>query len=54
MCLPIGNKWRNGTAVLCDDGAMPAGCASDLNGDGLVNDSDFGLFAVAYDTLLCP
>ena len=29
-------------------------CVGDLNGDGLVEDSDFVIFAFAYDTLVCP
>lgn len=29
------------------------GCASDLSGDGLVDDHDFESFAIAYDLLLC-
>jgi hypothetical protein len=33
---------------------MPAACPSDLDADGLVNDSDFGVFVIGYDTLLCP
>ncbi|MBY0113504.1 MAG: hypothetical protein K2Y21_11820 [Phycisphaerales bacterium] len=30
-----------------------SGCPADINNDGLVDDSDFQLFAVAYDTLEC-
>ncbi|MBL8877171.1 MAG: hypothetical protein JNM86_15365 [Phycisphaerae bacterium] len=29
-------------------------CAGDLNNDGLVDDSDFSIFVVAYNALLCP
>lgn len=29
------------------------GHAADINGDGLVDDDDFSLFAIQYDTLLC-
>lgn len=29
-------------------------CASDLNNDGFVDDSDFVIFAAAYDALECP
>ncbi len=29
-------------------------CVGDLNGDGLVDDTDFVLFANAYDVLVCP
>ncbi|MBS0190759.1 MAG: hypothetical protein U0573_02560 [Phycisphaerales bacterium] len=33
---------------------VPAGsCPGDLNGDGLVDDSDFSIFVVAYDLLDC-
>jgi hypothetical protein len=32
---------------------MPAQCPSDLNNDGFVDDQDFQLFVVAYDTLIC-
>lgn len=28
-------------------------CPGDINGDGLVDDVDFSLFAPAYDLLLC-
>ena len=38
----------------CNDGAMPAGCPADLNGDDFVDDSDFQIFVVAYNELLCP
>lgn len=31
----------------------PPECASDLNDDGLVDDADFSVFAVAYDVLDC-
>jgi hypothetical protein len=33
---------------------MPAGCPSDLNGDGYVDDTDFVIFAGMYENLLCP
>ena len=29
-------------------------CGSDFNCDNIVDDTDFSIFAVAYDTLLCP
>ncbi len=29
-------------------------CVGDLNGDGLVDDADFVIFAAAYDILICP
>ncbi|HEX8876808.1 MAG TPA: hypothetical protein VF777_08680 [Phycisphaerales bacterium] len=29
-------------------------CLGDLNADGLVDDADFSIFALAYDNLLCP
>lgn len=29
-------------------------CVGDLNGDGLVDDADFVMFAAAYDILVCP
>jgi hypothetical protein len=32
---------------------MPAGCPSDLNQDGVVDDLDFQVFVPAYDRLLC-
>ncbi len=32
---------------------VKAPCPADLNGDGVVDDSDFVIFAVAYDQLLC-
>jgi len=28
-------------------------CPGDLNADGFVNDTDFGIFSTAYDTLMC-
>ena len=40
--------------LLCDDGAMPAGCPSDFNNDTVVEDADFSYFAQAYDVLVCP
>jgi hypothetical protein len=33
---------------------MPAGCPADLNSDAVVDDTDFVLFAAAYNDLLCP
>lgn len=33
---------------------LTSACIGDLNGDGLVDDSDFVLFAGAYDILVCP
>jgi hypothetical protein len=33
---------------------MPPGCPADLNFDGVVDDLDFQIFVIAYDTLLCP
>lgn len=33
--------------------AAVRGCAGDLNGDGLVDDADFSIFAVAYNVLDC-
>ena len=40
----------------CQDPSMPAGCPADLNADGIVDDSDFVLFAAAAydDQLVCP
>jgi hypothetical protein len=32
---------------------VKAACAGDLNGDGFVDDTDFVLFAAAYDELVC-
>jgi hypothetical protein len=32
----------------------PAACPGDLNSDGLVDDSDFQIFVVLYDLLICP
>jgi len=29
-------------------------CSADLNGDGMVDDTDFTIFISAYDTLVCP
>jgi hypothetical protein len=33
---------------------MPAGCPSDLNADGVVDDADFILFVAGYNELVCP
>jgi hypothetical protein len=33
---------------------MPQGCRADVNGDFVVDDLDFSIFAVAYDALVCP
>lgn len=32
----------------------PAACPGDLNADGVVDDSDFQIFVVLYDLLICP
>jgi hypothetical protein len=32
---------------------MPAGCPSDFNNDGVVDDADFGIFVAAYNALGC-
>jgi hypothetical protein len=41
--------------IVCalDDGRLSC-CVNDLNFDGMVDDLDFQIFAVAYDALLCP
>lgn len=47
---PAGNLY----AVGFDTGEVfRSGCPADLNGDGLVDDSDFTLFAAAYNLLDC-
>jgi hypothetical protein len=33
---------------------MPSGCPADLNSDGLVDDTDFLIFVIAYNAVLCP
>jgi hypothetical protein len=40
--------------LVCEDPAMPAGCPADLTADAFVDDSDFVLFAEAYNQLICP
>jgi hypothetical protein len=37
----------------CTDTSMPPGCPADLNTDGFVDDSDFVIFAGAYNELIC-
>jgi hypothetical protein len=32
----------------------PPGCPYDFNGDGVVDDTDFVVFAQQYNDLLCP
>jgi hypothetical protein len=32
---------------------LRSGCVADLNADGLVDDADFSIFVVAYNTLDC-
>lgn len=46
-----------GTLAPIDVGPLeftPAACPGDLNSDGLVDDSDFQIFVVLYDLLICP
>lgn len=46
-----------GTLAPIDVGPLeftPAACPGDLNSDGLVDDSDFQIFVVLYDLLVCP
>ncbi|MGH7245034.1 MAG: hypothetical protein ACREJD_16585 [Phycisphaerales bacterium] len=44
-----------GGVFSCPLGFWPAriACPGDLNNDGVIDDSDFVLFATAYDLLLC-
>ncbi|MBY0113474.1 MAG: hypothetical protein K2Y21_11670 [Phycisphaerales bacterium] len=46
----INNFLELGQKVFC----FKKPCLGDLNGDGLVDDTDFTIFVVAYDFLLCP
>lgn len=40
--------------VVADYEVVLALCPGDLNGDRMVDDADFAIFAGAYDTLVCP
>ncbi|MBN8597311.1 MAG: endonuclease/exonuclease/phosphatase family protein [Planctomycetes bacterium] len=40
--------------VVADYAVVFAPCPGDLNGDHVVDDADFTIFAAAYDTLTCP
>ena len=40
--------------MVCDGLRDAVFCSADLNRDGLVDDADFSLFAVAYDGFGCP
>lgn len=47
----LGSTVSSGTGI---NWGLPAGdCSGDLNGDGLVDDSDFVLFVAAYNILDC-
>lgn len=48
--MPIAESFTSAPTYRC---FKPA-CAGDLNGDSLVDDADFVLFAGAYDILVCP
>lgn len=56
-----GFRWqhpRNPTVLTVNDitysSIAISSCPADLNGDDVVDDSDFVIFAAAYNTLLCP
>ena len=40
-------------AAWVKDNFLPTACPADLNGDGFVDDTDFVLFAQAYDAFVC-
>ncbi len=42
-----------GLNVISSAATLTVTCTADLNGNGLVDDADFSIFAVAYDDLLC-
>ena len=44
----------NDVPLLIKEPCFTKRCVGDLNGDGLVDDDDFVIFAFAYDQLLCP
>lgn len=44
----------NDVPLLTKEPCFTKRCIGDLNGDGLVDDDDFVIFAFAYDQLLCP
>ncbi|MBX3389726.1 MAG: hypothetical protein KF691_09770 [Phycisphaeraceae bacterium] len=50
-CVWITDVGPYGNAVIAT--GAPATCTGDLNGDGFVDDSDFVLFAAAYNILDC-
>jgi hypothetical protein len=44
---------RTGCSELVSNAVRIGACTGDINGDGLVDDSDFSFFVVAYNTLDC-
>ncbi len=48
------NVGQQGYGLIITGNVAEATCLCDLNADGVVDDLDFQLFAVAYDTLLDP
>ena len=52
--LPMDSRKAVSPVRIGSDPAMPAGCPSDFNQDGFVDDTDFVTFVAAYDNLLCP
>jgi len=57
----VAFRWqhtRNPTVVTVNDitysGIAISSCPADLNGDDMVDDSDFQLFVAPYNALLCP
>jgi hypothetical protein len=51
---PVVNVGQQGYGLAITGNVAEATCLCDLNIDGVVDDLDFQLFAVAYDTLLDP
>jgi hypothetical protein len=43
----IGMTWNSA-------GTLRSFCLADLNNDGVVDDTDFVIFAAQYNTLVCP
>ena len=44
----------NDITMLTTTACFKKRCVGDLNGDGLVDDDDFVIFAAAYNALICP
>ena len=54
FCRYAPDGTLTGGSIFWDDVAFRQACATDLNADGFVDDTDFVIFAQAYDSFTCP